>query len=169
MGDIRQATFVTNTASRNAGYRRQAILRWFVKREKRGLLSISTRNKCYRSNQAICDFADGLFPDLPSTESAMHEETGHDGIFRLSRQEARAYFEEYAPVVLRYNRRADTLGLPAQNFGACKGKTFDRVLIFPTEAMRRYLSGADPCTVASIEKFYVAVTRARFSAAFVVN
>jgi DNA helicase II / ATP-dependent DNA helicase PcrA len=169
VGDIRQATFATNLANRNAQYRRQAILKWFVSREKRGILAISSRNKCFRSNQAICDFADALFPDLPRTESAMQYRTDHDGVFQIKRAEAVDYYHQYAPVVLRYDRRADTLGLPAQNFGSCKGKTFDRVLIFPTAPMRQYLNERDPNLVQSIEKFYVAVTRAKYSVAFVVD
>ena len=79
-----------------------------------------------------------------------------------------AYVEEFDPVVLRWNKNSDTLGLPAQNFGVVKGRSFDRVLIFPTEPMRKYLKKPDPAMSLDRAKFYVAVTRARHSVAFVV-
>jgi hypothetical protein len=54
------------------------------------------------------------------------------------------------------------------NFGISKGSTFDRVLIFPTTPMRQYLEHRDPSKLKRPESLYVAVTRARYSVAFVV-
>ena len=69
--------------------------------------------------------------------------------------------------MLRYDKRQSTMGLPAINFGASKGKNYDRVLIFPTKPIRTYLDTKDPSKAGDLEKFYVAVTRARYSVAFV--
>jgi len=41
---------------------------------------------------------------------------------------------------LRWDKTAETLGLEAKNFGTTKGQTFERVLIFPTEGFKKYLS-----------------------------
>lgn len=53
-------------------------------------------------------------------------------------------------------------------FGSAKGLTFNRVLIYPTQLMLNWLSGKSKDMKAeSLSKFYVAVTRARYSVAFV--
>jgi DNA helicase II / ATP-dependent DNA helicase PcrA len=77
--------------------------------------------------------------------------------------------EKFNPTVLRWNRAANTLGLLAMNIGVSKGSTFDRVLIFPTKPMLTYIKSGDPTILASRERLYVAVTRARYSVAFVVE
>ena len=70
--------------------------------------------------------------------------------------------------MLRWNKRADTFGLPAMNIGVSKGSTFDRVLIVPTNPIRKYLADGDHTALRSREMLYVAVTRARHSVAFVL-
>ena len=54
------------------------------------------------------------------------------------------------------------------NIGVAKGGTHDRIIIFPTKPMLGYLEDGDASKLKSPEKLYVAVTRARFSVAFVV-
>lgn len=92
----------------------------------------------------------------------------HLGVHRITSFEALAYYDEWTPQVLRNNKNSNTQGLPAMNFGVSKGSTFDRVLIYPTGPMREYLDHSDPTRLKRPESLYVAVTRARFSAAFVV-
>jgi hypothetical protein len=69
---------------------------------------------------------------------------------------------------MRYRIDTNTLGYPAINFGIAKGRTYDRVLIFPTANMKKYLKTKDVGDAGDIAKFYVAVTRAKYSVAFVV-
>jgi hypothetical protein len=94
--------------------------------------------------------------------------TGHDGIFKITEDEVADYIERYRPVVLRHNKKSKTLGHAATNIGLAKGSTWDRVLIFPTKPMREYLAHRDPARLKAPERLYVAVTRARYSATFVV-
>jgi hypothetical protein len=54
------------------------------------------------------------------------------------------------------------------NIGNSKGRTFDRVMIFPTLPMKKYLETKNLDVAGDIAKLYVAVTRARYSVAFVV-
>jgi hypothetical protein len=124
---------------------------------------------CYRCNQAICDFADGLYPDLPKSISQNNAVTGHDGIVHIKNSEVLEYCNQFKPMVLRWNKTTDTLGLPAFNFGAMKGRTFPHVLIFPTEKMKAYFATKDLAQAGDLSKFYVAVTRAQYSVAFVVS
>ena len=80
------------------------------------------------------------------------------------------YVSRFAPVtVLRHNVRANTFGLDAMNIGVAKGGTFDRVLIIPTKRMTQFLGDLDAARLEYPESLYVAVTRARFSVAFVVD
>ena len=80
------------------------------------------------------------------------------------------YVRRFEAQVLRYNRNANTYGYAALKFGDSKGLEFDRVLIIPHGPIRKYLRTGDPKEVAgSLEKFYVAVTRAKHSVAFVYD
>ena len=96
--------------------------------------------------------------------------TGHDGVFVISEDKLHRYINHYNPVVLRYDRSANTYDYPARNFGNAKGLEFDRVLIIPHGPIRKYLQNGDLKDVAkSLEKFYVAVTRAKHSVGFLYD
>jgi len=104
----------------------------------------ATRAVTWRSNQGICDWADALYPELPATTSYNHERTGHDGVFRVAREDVPIYIEKYSPTVLRWNKCSPTLGFAGMNIGVSKGSTFDRALIFPTGPMVQYLRTGSP-------------------------
>jgi DNA helicase-2/ATP-dependent DNA helicase PcrA len=56
------------------------------------------------------------------------------------------------------------------NYGASKGLSFDRVLILPTVKIKEYLKNGDLGNIESVKaKFYVALTRARFSVGIVCD
>jgi len=167
VGDPRQHTYNTNNASKNKQFRGHAILGWLAKRSK--ICTMESRTESWRCNQQICDWADALYPDMEPTTSRNELGTGHDGVFRVAKEDVVTYFEKHRPMVLRHNRVVNTLGLPALNIGVSKGSTYDRVLIFPTKPMLRYLKTQDLASLTSPESLYVAVTRARFSVAFVVD
>ncbi|RFS84139.1 DNA helicase II [Actinomadura spongiicola] len=166
VGDPRQSTYSTNDSSKNKKFRGSGIADWLSKRSD--LCAIEERVESYRCNQHICDFADGLYPDLPKTVAKNSEITGHDGVFSVKPSEVVAYVETYAPKVLRLNKNSDTQGLEALNFGMSKGRTYDRVLIFPTKPMIEYFRSRDPSRAGNRAALYVAATRARHSVAFVI-
>lgn len=167
VGDPRQHILSTNLGSRNKKYAGAGLLNWFA--ERTDICTLQVDSPSYRCNQQICDFADLLFPEFPRTISVDVPETRHDGIFEVRRSELEPYIREFGPVTaLRHNRDADTQGLRAVNIGVAKGQTFDRVLIFPTAPMLRFLKSRDPGCLSDRERLYVAATRARFSVAFVV-
>jgi DNA helicase-2/ATP-dependent DNA helicase PcrA len=167
VGDPRQHTFATNIGPRNKKYRGARLADWFAKRAD--VCTFEPRNYSYRCNQAICDFADAIYPNLPATTSIDVAPTGHDGIFQVATEDVPGYIAEHHPVtVLRHDKNVDTAGLPAMNIGIAKGSTFDRVMIFPTKPMLKYLEDGDETKLKAPERLYVAVTRARFSVAFVV-
>lgn len=165
--DPRQGTFSTNRALRNKQFKKTGIKAWL---DKVGdLVRVEERNECFRSNQIICDFADELYPDFPKTVSKNAVVTGHDGIFQIKENEIDSYARKYSPKVLRYSTITSTMGLPATNIGMSKGRTYDRVLVFPTEKMAKYLETKDLADVGDKAKLYVAVTRAKYSVAFVTK
>lgn len=88
------------------------------------------------------------------------------------------YLSAFQPQVLRWS---STTGVgilpknhPCHTFGSSKGLGFDRVLIIPPQKHIKFIEGdagafmADK-TEESRNKLYVAITRARYSLAFVVE
>ncbi len=170
VGDPRQSTYTTNQAAKNRRYRKMGLLEKVREWETAGLCKVEPQAKSFRCNQAICDFADRLWPGLPSTTSHNAEVTGHDGVFRVHTRHVHAYVKEFCPVVLRYDSRTETHGYRALNFGEAKGMTFKRVLVLPHGRMAKYLrTGNSDDVTGSLTKFYVAVTRARSSVAILCD
>jgi DNA helicase II / ATP-dependent DNA helicase PcrA len=166
VGDPRQHTLSTSNVPKNKKYRGAGFSDWLNERSE--VCARIDRVESVRCNPPICEFASSLFPDLPPLASATKETTEHDGVLKVSPLEVQEYYERYRPVVLRDRRTTDTFGLPAMNIGVSKGSTFDRVLIFPTGPMRRFLDDQDASKLKAPERLYVAATRARYSVAFVV-
>jgi len=170
VGDPRQGTFSTNQSAKNRKYRGKGIAAKFAEWEGRNLCQIEEQNHSHRCGADICRFADQLYPAYEPIESRNTDRTHHDGVFVVSRANVTSYIDRYAPKVLRYNKRSDSLGQEALNFGASKGLQFDRVLIVPTGPIRKWLKSGNRDDVAkSISKLYVAATRAKQSVAFLFN
>jgi ATP-dependent DNA helicase UvrD/PcrA len=169
VGDPRQYTYSTNRGRQNSGYRGHAMMDWLGERAK--ICPVEERPKSWRCNQQICDWADALYPGFQPTTSYNDKRTEHDGVFYVAKEDVPEYVKTYQPTILRWNKHADTFGLPAQNMKASKGCTFERVLIFPTGTMLSYLKHRDPSKLKtlSLATLYVAVTRAQHSVAFVVD
>lgn len=168
VGDFRQATYTTNYSRKNSKYKKAQIADWIAEKERDGVAVVNAKTDCHRCNQIICDFADTLYPELPRAISNNATKTGHDGVFFIRQSEAYQYYEQYAPTVLRDNKRSNTMGLPAINFGVSKGRSYDRVMVFPTPKMKEFLTNKDLTKLADKSRLYVAITRARYSVAFVM-
>ncbi|WP_107677150.1 UvrD-helicase domain-containing protein [Agrobacterium sp. LAD9] len=169
IGDHRQATFTTNDNPKNKQFAGKKIIGKFEAWEKAGLAKITHHAHSHRCNQAICDFADLIFPDCKKTTSHNTEETGHDGLFFVRQSDIPAYMKSFAPQPLRYNKtRKIEYGEPL-NFGDSKGMTFERTLIYPHSPFEKYVgSGNLEDAGKELSKIYVAITRAQHSVGFVV-
>ncbi len=167
VGDPRQATFSTNASQKNSQYRKQNIVEWANIQENDGIVKIEEHNQSYRCNQAICDYASALFPQMRKTISKNNTQTGHDGIFFIPPDDVKNYVSRYHPIILRHSKKTDTFGLPAINIGASKGRTYDRILLFPTKRWVSYFESHDTSKAGDIIKLYIAITRAKYSVAIV--
>jgi DNA helicase-2/ATP-dependent DNA helicase PcrA len=170
VGDNRQATYTTNDSGKNKKYTRSNIVDKFKEWEAAKLCSIEYQTGSRRCVQQICDFADLLFPKTQKTQSLNGRITGHDGIFAVEKRHVSNYCAKFDPQPLRYNRTYTGIAGRPINFGAAKGMTFERTLIYPHGPLRKYLeTGKLADAGKELPKLYVAVTRARQSTAFVVE
>ena len=169
IGDCRQATYTTNDSPKNKAFAGAKIIKKFERWQREKLLSIEHQSHSYRCIQSICDFADRFNPEYPKTESRNTNTTSHDGVFLIKESDVDAYCINYKPQILRYNRSTNTNSAHPLNYGAAKGMTFERTLIYPHGKLRQYLiTGNLKDAGQEIAKLYVAVTRAKQSVAFVV-
>lgn len=172
VGDPRQSTYASNDSPKNKQYRGFGLYAWVEQRCKKGSLCVGHMNWSHRCNDSICRFGDALFPEQPRTEARNTVSTSHDGVFLVKPEHLQEYTNTFKPMVLRWNRRsrvADYLLAGSCNIGDVKGCTFDRVLVYPTQPMLKYLRTADPRDAGERERLYVAATRARYSVAFVMS
>jgi DNA helicase-2/ATP-dependent DNA helicase PcrA len=137
-------------------------------------IDTETLNKSHRNNQKICDFSSRLFPTLPTPEACSCGKcraglADHNGVYFILREDVEKYLENFNPVQLRWNSLTKINKCHNfLNFGESKGLTFDRVLIYPTEDMKKWLIDNNSILAFGTRaKLYVGITRARKSCAFV--
>jgi len=175
VGDPRQGTYSTNNAAKNKQYKKSKIVCFFESSEIQDGLEIDSDSLTtnYRSNLKICGFSNKIFPEHPATNSGQNETTNHDGVFVIRENDVGAYIEKYPSCVqLRDSVREKRVKKNhcAINFGNSKGLSFDRILIYPTKPIIDWVknnnSGLQPTSRC---KFYVAVTRAKYSVGIVYD
>lgn len=172
--DPRQVTFETHMEHKNKKYR-NGKLREYIKDNKLGFeIDEETLGISHRNNQQICNLANKFFPQYKKVESDNNRVTGHDGIFFVGETDVDDYCRIYKPAILRYNKSTKIIGglnLPVMNYGLSKGLTFDRTLIYPTEKLLKTLFNDNDSRLTNQAKArcYVAITRAKYSVAFVIE
>lgn len=177
VGDFRQTIYETACTTKKPGSSPEKVAYLeklkFVREEM---------NESRRSVQEICDYAGRLhaaegYPALVSNVIAPNEYREHQGVFVVRASDAHAYFALYQPVILRHSIKSGTEydGLPLQrmNFGKSKGLGFARTAILPTKPHLQFLQGdlmafGNGKTEEPRNKFYVALTRAKYSVALIV-
>ena len=91
-------------------------------------------------------------------------------IFFIKESDIDIYLAQYQPLQLRINRgKQVNTNFAVMNFGESKGLGFDRVLIYPTKPILDFILKNKNLDGTSRAKFYVAITRARYSVAIVYN
>jgi hypothetical protein len=89
----------------------------------------------------------------------------------VAKSEVDSYLATYQPMQLRYNKVTKVNeNYDRMNFGTCKGLSFNRTLIYPTKDMLDWLKDKSTELKATVRaKFYVAMTRARYSVGIVCD
>lgn len=172
VGDPRQGTYSTSNSAKNKQYKKSKIIYFFedtsLQIEKDN--NLLTTN--YRSCPAICDLSNNLFPALPKTHSGNNQVVDHSGVFLVKRKDIGEYLKRYEPIQLRDSSRNSAIrdDYSVINFGKSKGLEFERVLIYPTQPFIDWLEDNNSdLAPTSRSKFYVAITRAKYSVGIVYD
>jgi len=172
--DPRQVTYLTHHENKYKKYR-QGLIADFIQNECRKIeftIDEESLSHSYRCNQLICDYSNKLYPNLKSCKSKQDKKTEHDGVFLVDKKDVKRYLAKYKPVQLRWNslNKDIDFNFPVFNFGESKGLSFDRVLIYPTKKMIKWMQNHNyELKNETRAKFYVGITRARFSVGIVCD
>jgi superfamily I DNA/RNA helicase len=171
VGDPRQGTYSTNSAPKNKKYKKAQIINFFTGKIDNLTKDDTTLTINYRCIKPICELSNKMFPTMRQTTSGDSNTTDHDGIFFVKKKDVEKYLQQYQPLQLRDSKRTNVNdNYRVMNFGESKGLSFDRVLIYPTEPILKWLKDNNSDLAdTSRSKFYVAVTRARYSVGIVVD
>lgn len=173
VGDPRQVTYLTHHPKKHAKYKDGKIDKFINEKCKKNTCAINTEilSKTHRNNALICNFSSRLFPDMLPCFPCMCEKCrsykiNHEGVFIIKEADVKKYCEKYSPTILREKQAV----FPEWNYGKSKGLTFDRVLIYPTNPILNWIKDNNSrLAPMSRCKFYVAVTRAKYSVGIVYN
>lgn len=176
VGDFRQTIYHTSSKPRKPSSSADKLAEYcklgFVHEEM---------NECWRSIPEICSFADKVHEGEGYTATISKvgrpDAVTHIGIHYVASKNLEQYIRQYSPLILRHSSNSGKILNQYDNlmtFGESKGQTTDHVLIYPTQPFVNFLKGcpnpfAGSSTAISQNKLYVAITRARYSVAFIVD
>jgi DNA helicase-2/ATP-dependent DNA helicase PcrA len=172
VGDVRQSVFDTN--SRDPKFKQYRASRCSTGLQHRGRRvgwsSSRTWRPGVRTRRSRRSPTRSSRPSSRSRPvSRQTVATEHDGVYAVSEHDVEKYLDAYRPQPLRPSvKTAKGTDLPFRNFGAVKGLTFERTLIYPTVPITQFLTAGTPLANQTACGLYVAVTRAVHSVAFVV-
>lgn len=171
VGDPRQVTYHTHEEAKYKKYDDGNIEQFIIEQCKKEKIVIDkeTLNTTYRNGKEICDFANRIYTEFTPCNYIEGDSTGHDGMFFIEPTDVDEYLKKYSAMQLRENISVKVNNnYKVMNFGESKGLSFDRVLIYPTKPMLDWiLDHTKTLPSKSRSKFYVAITRARYSVAIV--
>lgn len=179
VGDFRQTIYSTTFGHKKPDIPQDKI-NYFVNKLKFVKHTMPTNRRCI---QEICDLSDtthlGMYEKTVSEVTDIPREFAHHyGIFIVRRSQLSDYLAAFRPQVLRWSSNTGSKYIPANlscyTFGSSKGLGFDRVLIILSDKHLKFISGDTTVfnqdkTDTSRNKLYVAITRARYSLAFLVE
>lgn len=171
VGDPRQGTYSTNSSAKHKKFKKSAIINFFEDNSLQIEKDTTSLTTNYRCDKAICNLSNKLFANLPPTTSCNNNTTSHSGVFLVREVDVEEYLNTFSPVQLRENVKTEVnQNYEVMNFGESKGLSFDRVLIYPTNPILKWLIDEDSDLVpTSRSKFYVAITRAKYSVGIIYN
>ena len=170
-GDPRQMVYKTNHGRKNSKF--NSIVEYLDSNStslqfEKDEISLK---KSYRCCPKICDYASLLSPGFPKMESITNYDGVDCGVYLVKENDKENFLKKNnLSMQLRY--RIDTKGIEQKfgvmNFGESKGLTFESVLIYPTAEMKRWVENHEiELKEETRNKFYVAVTRAKYQVGIV--
>lgn len=137
-----------------------------------------TLSKSHRCIEEICKFSNIIMPEFPASHACncakcveARAAYGHlKGVFLLKESLEKDYLDEYKPVSLIWDSKSINKIKTQEyyNYGESKGLEEDAIIIYPTQKILDFININKPLKENSANKFYVAVTRARFACAILV-
>lgn len=167
VGDYKQATLKTHNPKSDKKKGGMHVFGYLETLKDSHQVNFIRNNTSRRFISSIADFANLLYPEEPivgvleANEQAM-------GVYQILQDDVDDYIQLMKPKVLRHDVRTPTMGYPSLNFGVSKGMTLERVLIFPNKILTEFLNNPTK-RLKSPDKYFVGVTRAMYSLAFVVE
>lgn len=187
VGDPRQTTYVTPPKKENSQYKDGKIVKFITDKCKDASVCVDTNTLSFshRNNKEICDFSSALYPDfeksLPCICEKCRVKDFYSGIYICKESK----INEYSNNIIHKNigvLRHSKSKFPERNFGDSKGLTYDHIIIHPTKPIIEYLKSGNLVKIVKnkkgileerdaldIPRFYVAVTRAKYSVAIVYD
>ena len=172
VADPRQSVFVISQSQKNKKKSRSNLISFFREKEFENILMIdeTSKNTNYRCVADICELSNSLYPQLPQVQCGNHDVDEHMGVFFVRKTDISMYLRTYKPMQLCKDKNAKTdKQLKQLTFGKCKGTTYDRVIIYPTNTMIDFLTRDIPLKDVTKAQLYVAITRARLSVAIIYD
>lgn len=167
VGDYKQATLKTHNPKSDRRKGGIHVFSYLEACKDTHQINIVKNNTSKRFVSDIANFANLVYPEDPIV-GVLETKESAIGVFQILQTDVYAYIECLKPSILKYDVRTSTLGYPSLNFGVSKGMTLDRVLIFPNKPLYSFLLDPDSRLKAP-DKYFVGVTRAKCSLAFVVE
>ncbi len=173
VGDPRQVTYLTHHARRHSKYKNGKIQDFIREECPEDTCKIDTKSliTSHRNSKIICEFSSKLYSEYIKSEpcecdGCREHAPDHQGVFLVKDEDVKEYCEKYNPQKLHYQKAK----FPDMNYGASKGLSFDRVLIYPTVKIREYLKEGNISDIETVKaKLYVAITRARYSVGIICD
>ncbi|URJ43655.3 UvrD-helicase domain-containing protein [Paenibacillus polymyxa] len=167
VGDYKQATLKTHNPKSDRKKGGMYVFSYLETCRDSHRINIVKNNTSKRFVSDIANFANLVYPEEPII-GALEAEEPATGVFQILQTDIHDYIQHLKPSILKYDVKTPTLGYPSLNFGVSKGMTLERVLIFPNKPLSTFL--LDPSKgLKAPDKYYVGVTRAKFSLTFVVE
>jgi DNA helicase-2/ATP-dependent DNA helicase PcrA len=181
VGDPRQVTYLTHHENKFGKYQDGKIKEFIVDECKKKIpyeIDEVSLSSSHRNNRAICDYSSKLYEEEllkaiePCTcDVCRNYNVEAEGVFLVRENDVEQYLLDFNPIQLRYNStREVNTQYPFYNFGESKGKTFSRVIIYPTDDIESWIyNNKLKLAYSTRAKFYVAITRAKYSVAIISN
>lgn len=174
VGDPRQCTYSTNNLPKYKPYNNGGIKEFYLKYWQNICeLDEKTLRNSHRNEKIICDLSSLLYQSFLPTEpcDCCVDDDVHLGFFIVPKSRRAQYLKDYLPTQLRLTvaTKVDP-NYACMNMGVAKGLTLNRVLLYPTLDMLKWLIDSNHELANSTRaKFYVGLTRPRLSLGIVVD